>query len=174
LYIAAGIVILVIVAYFFLYDRIAPSGDRSGNIYMFLPELMTNDYRLVEIDVAYNQNQGVVTLTSGCRRIVAYVEPHQAESIYRGINRIYVPRPNGHDIAVDTIENFGIEVIMVKVTELKDNAFYGRLIMKEGNRIVSLDARPSDATAIAVRVGAPVYVKNELMESQGEDVPECG
>lgn len=165
----AGVLIFIPV-YFFLYEYIAPSGVRSGNVFTLLPELMLTEYRMVAVDVFYNEQQGVVTLTSGCKRIVAYVEPHQAESIYRGIKGLYAARPNGHDIAVDTLQSFGIEVVMVKVTELKDNAFYGRIILKQGNKIVSLDARPSDATAIAVRVGAPIYVKYDLLESQGEDI----
>jgi bifunctional DNase/RNase len=154
--------------YFFLYDRMTQSSARESNAFVIFPELMTTNYKLVEVDVAYNQDQGIVTLTSDCREIVAYVEPHQAESIYRGIKGLFVERPNAHDIAVDAFESFGIEVVMVKITDLKDSAFHGRIILKKGNKIASLDARPSDATAIAVRVGAPVFVSNDLMETQGE------
>lgn len=160
--------LITIPIYFFLYDRMTQSSSRESNAFVIFPELMTTNYKLVEVDVAYNENQGIVTLTSECKEIVAYVEPQQAESIYRGIKGLFVERPNAHDIAVDAFDSFGIEVVMVKITDLKDSAFHGRLILKKGNRIASLDARPSDATAIAVRVGAPVFVKNDLMESQGE------
>lgn len=142
----------------------------SGDIFALLSELFTTDYKMVELDVAFDKTQGVITLTSECKRITAYVEPHQAESIYRGINEIFVARPNAHDVTVDAFESLGIDVIMTKVTEIRDNAFYGRLILKKGNKVVSLDVRPSDATAIAVRVGAPIYVKNELLETYGEDI----
>lgn len=163
-------VCVAVSTYFFFYEYIAPSGARSGNLFTLLPELMLTDYSMASVDVLYNEQQGIVTLSSGCKRIIAYVEPYQAESIYRGINNIYVARPNSHDIAMDAIQSFGIEVVMVKVTELKESAFYGRIILKDGNKIVSLDARPSDATAIAVRAKAPIYVKNDLLETQGEDI----
>jgi bifunctional DNase/RNase len=139
-------------------------------LFVILPNLITDDYAKVEIDVAYDSFQGVVSLTSGCKRIVAYVEPAQAESIYRGINDVYASRPNSHDISVDAFENLDIDIVLVKITEIKDGAFYGKLILRSRNKVVELDARPSDATAIAVRMDAPIYINKALLDQEGEAI----
>lgn len=160
---------MVAIVYFALFG-FGKSPSDSGGLVVFLPQLLTRGYSAVEIEVMSDENIGIVTLTAGCERLTAYVEPDQAESIYRGINKMFVDRPNAHDIAIDAFDNFGIEVIMVRINEVLDNAFHGNLILKKGNKIVNLDARPSDATAIAVRAGAPIYVKNELFETDGEKI----
>lgn len=129
--------------------------------------LSTVGYKQVLIDAAIIENQGVVTLTSECYVITAYVEKYQVSSILMGINDVLPPRPNAHDIAADAFDTLGIEVLMVKVTEVRDNSFHGKLILRKGNRIANLDARPSDATAIAVRTDAPIYVKGDLLEEHG-------
>ncbi len=171
-------VVSIFIAFYALFGRffgmqnflLKEFGKSAGNIFISIPDMSTAGYKMVSVDVAYDDKNGVVSLTSGCKRIIAYVERAQAESIYRGIKDIFIARPNAHDIMVDTLENLDIEVVMVKVTELKDNAFYGKIILRQGNKILSLDARPSDATAIAVRTNAPVYLKSDLLESQGEDI----
>ena len=142
----------------------------STNPVLAIPELFTYGYSQVTIDASIDNEGGVVMLTSGCRQIHARVEPAQAESIYNGINGIVSPRPNAHDIVTDAFNNLGIEVLMVKVTDMRNQTFYGKIIVKNGNRIASLDARPSDATAIAVRMHVPVYVKTQLLEENGEKI----
>jgi bifunctional DNase/RNase len=169
----ALIAVFVILTFMFVLSPklgfLEPGAD-AWNLFGLVPGLSTAGYKMVELDVMVGEEAGVVTLTAGCKRIVAYVEAHQAESIYRGINKEYIDRPNAHDITADLLREFNIDVILVKVTEIRDGSFYGKIIMKKGNKIASLDARPSDATAIAVRVGAPVYVKNELLEDYGEEI----
>jgi bifunctional DNase/RNase len=165
-------VVAAAAAYAYLYrpELLNVGSASSGSIFTLIPELSTDGYKLASVDVAYDSQNGVVSLTSGCRRIVAFVERDQAESIYRGINRIIAERPNAHDIMVDSMRDFGIEVVMAKVTDLQNSSFYGSIILRQGNTVSNLDARPSDATAIAVRVGAPVYVKSELFDSEGEEI----
>ena len=145
---------------------IVPNIDISN----LIPSLMTLDYQRVDLDVIYSETQGVVLLTSDCSQIRAFVEPDEAQSIYRGINNIIVARPNAHDIAADAFDGFGIKVIMVKISDVRDGSFYGTLVLEQGKRIYELEARPSDATAIAVRTGAPIYVKNKVLEDYGEDI----
>lgn len=162
--IGAGILVIaiIVIAYLFLAPSPAPTIIITG--------LSTLGYKQVSVDAAIISNQGIVTLTSECYQILAYVEAHQAESIIMGIEGIVPARPNSHDIAADAFESLGIELLMAKVTELRNNTFYGKLILKSGNRVASLDARPSDATAIAVRMGVPIYVKHDLLKEYGESI----
>ena len=138
--------------------------------FVVLSGLSTTGYVQVAVDAEVMGGNGIVTLTGGCYQITAYTEAVQAESIANGLAGHVGFRPGTHDLIKDVFENLGIEVLMVKVTELKNNTFFGRLILRQGNSVVSLDARPSDATAIAVRFGAPVYVKESLMKDLGRKI----
>lgn len=144
-------------------------GGSAGSV-LNIPELSTYGYSQVLVDAGMDSEGGVITLTSGCQQIRAHVEAAQAESIYNGMMGIVSPRPNAHDIAADAFRNLGIEVLMVKVARVENQTFYGRIVLKDGNRIASLDARPSDATAIAVRMQVPIYVKDELLENNGMNI----
>ncbi len=130
--------------------------------------LSTIGYKQVAVNAAVVENYGIVSLSSECYQVIAYVEKHQAESIIMGLEGTVPPRPGSHDIIADAFENLGIELLMVKVTELRNNTFYGKIILKNGNRIANLDARPSDATAIAVRMNVPIYVKEDLLKTYGD------
>jgi hypothetical protein len=59
---------------------------------------------------------------------------------------------------------------MAKVVDLRNGTYIGRLIVKQGTTILGLDARPSDATAIAVRANAPIYIREDLLHEYGEKV----
>lgn len=135
-----------------------------------LPELLPMNYKQVTVTADVANDMGIVTLTSGCKQIIAYTEPEQARSIAAGIAGYIGRRPNTHDLIVDTFESLGIKVHMLKIVEIRNNTFIGRLILQQGKRIVSLDSRPSDGTAIAVRVGAPIYINPQLLEEYGKNI----
>jgi bifunctional DNase/RNase len=111
-----------------------------------------------------------VYLFSGCRRLVMVTNEFQTDSIRMGLEGKLGFRPTTHDMIKNILDAFGLEPIMVKITHLSDNAYFARLFLVQGSRILNLDSRPSDAVAIAVRTGVPVYVNQTLMEEQGEKV----
>jgi len=134
-----------------------------------LPELSTSGFSKVErIQTAITGNLGGVSLKTDCYDLTATVEPEQAISIQRGIDGEYAPRPNAHDIAKEVFDSLKIEVLMVKITELRENAFYAKLILRQGNTILNLDARPSDAVAIALRTNSTIYINQTLLKEQGK------
>ena len=135
-----------------------------------LPELLPTGYELVEVDAAVVDGEGVVTLTSGCKQIVAHTEPEQADSIAAGLEGYVGERPNTHDLMKDAFESLGITVHMLKITEVRDGTFIGKLIVQKGKAIASLDCRPSDGTALAVRMDAPIYINPGLLEEYGENI----
>lgn len=145
--------------------------DNLGVFYIAsLPEMLTTNYTQVAVSADMSDNIGVITLTAGCKQIIAHTEPEQAVSIADGLAGYVGMRPNTHDLIRDTFNGFGVEVIMLKITEIRNSTFMGRLLLREGNKVLSLDARPSDGTAIAVRVGAPIYINDNLLEEYGEDI----
>jgi bifunctional DNase/RNase len=136
-----------------------------------LPELSTSGFSKVEkVETEITEELGSITLRAGCYDLTATVEPEQAASIQRGIEKTYIPRPNAHDIAANVFDTLKIEVLMVKITELREKSFYSKLILRQGNTVLNLDARPSDAIAIALRTNSTIYVNTTLLKEEGEKI----
>lgn len=136
-----------------------------------LPELSTQGFSEVErIDVGIVEDMGIVALKSGCYELVANVEPMQAYSLQLGKEGKFAERPNAHDIAAEVFRNLGIEVLMVKITELRGNAFYAKIFLRQNDKILSIDARPSDAMAIALRMNSTIYINQTLLEEVGRKI----
>lgn len=94
-----------------------------------------------------------------------WVGPFEANSIASEIEKIAPPRPMTHDLLRNAINLFGAEVQRIVVTELRDNTFYAVIEMEwNGNRLI-LDARPSDAIALALRADCPIFVNEEVLKS---------
>ncbi len=133
-----------------------------------IPDLSTVGFAKVEPDAAVSGDTGVVSLTGNCYQMTANTEAVQAESILNGINKVITVRPGTHDLIKDAFDNLKIKVIMVKIVDLRNNTFFGRLILQSEDKIVNLDSRPSDGIAIAVRTDAPIYIKEDLLKQQGK------
>jgi bifunctional DNase/RNase len=162
---AAAIVALIYLTFFPSPPPTIPLLDITT-----LPELSTTGYVEVDVDAAVVEGRGIVSLTGNCWRITATTEPTQAQSIKNGLEGVIGFRPNTHDLMRDIFESLEMEVIMVKIVDMRENTYIGRLILRQGNRVLSLDSRPSDGTAVAVRVGAPIYIKEELLKRHGQYV----
>jgi len=102
-----------------------------------------------------------------------WVGPFEANSIASEIEKISPPRPMTHDLLRNTISLFGADIYRIVVTELRDNTFYAVIEMDwQGGRVM-LDARPSDAIALALRADCPIYVNEEVLKtSQNSPIPE--
>ena len=97
----------------------------------------------------------------------------EATSIDRRVKGIAAPRPLTHDLLVDIAEQLGGQMHSVEVSELKEHTYYAKLKIMRDGEIVHVDARPSDAIAVAVtcKPALPIYVSedvlNDVMEDQG-------
>ena len=92
----------------------------------------------------------------------------QTKSISDGLDGKLDFRPNSHDAIKNIMETFEMETLMVKITHLEQGAYFARIFLLQDTRILNLDIRPTDAIAIAARIGAPIYVSQNLLEEQGE------
>lgn len=88
----------------------------------------------------------------------------EASAILSQIENINTARPMTHDLIKNIINQIGSEVINITVTELKDNTYYATIELMIDNKKLLIDSRPSDAIAIALRVGAPILVDEEVIE----------
>ena len=89
----------------------------------------------------------------------------EAAAIAMELQDFKPPRPMTHDLVAKIIEELKGKVIKVIINEILENTFYAIIEIKEqkGNRIIKIDARPSDAIAVAVRTSAPIYVSEAVM-----------
>lgn len=88
----------------------------------------------------------------------------EATAIAVELEDINFPRPMTHDLLMDIIGNMGGVVDMIEVSDLRDNTFYANIHLNMGDRMVEVDARPSDAIALALRADAPIFVKDRVLE----------
>lgn len=102
--------------------------------------------------------------TEGERRLPIIIGQFEAQAIALELEGIRPPRPLTHDLVKNVLDSLGNILSDVLISELRDGTFYARLNV-EGNSVNhEIDARPSDAIAIAIRFGAPIYVAEAVME----------
>lgn len=94
-----------------------------------------------------------------------WVGHFEASSIANEIEKTAPPRPMTHDLLKNMIQQFGAVVQRVVVTDLKDNTFYAVIELDWDGKSVFLDARPSDAIALAVRADCPIFVNEEVLKA---------
>ncbi|MCD6414216.1 MAG: bifunctional nuclease family protein [Candidatus Diapherotrites archaeon] len=113
---------------------------------------------------------GKIILSSGCYHLALFADARQLDSISKGIRGEIGDRPFAHQLMSDSFEFFGVKVVMVKITKIENNIYYARIILRRNNDVLDIDSKPSDAIALAVRAGAPIYVSNSLLRTHGEKV----
>ena len=102
------------------------------------------------------------------RRLPIWIGIYEARSIALGLDGITVPRPNPHDLIHDMIESLGGDLQRVVITELRGSVYYAVIDVLVDGRSVQIDARPSDAIAVALRFAAPLYVDESVLERGSE------
>jgi len=91
----------------------------------------------------------------------------EAAAILMKLQGASPPRPMTHDLVTDIISELQGEVVRVTVTELRENTYYARITIVQDGREVEVDARPSDAIALAVRCEAQIFAADEVVEESG-------
>mgnify|MGYP006295770783 CR=1 FL=1 len=131
------------------------------------------EVKIAGIQVNLMSNHRVVLLkeVDSDRYLMIWIGPFEAEAINIKLQEVDYPRPLTHDLMRNVIGTLGAEVEQVVVTELRDDTFYARIILTVEGEYVDIDARPSDAMALAVRTEAPIFVADEVMEQAGV-IPE--
>ena len=126
--------------------------------------LSTEGFELVAVDALPMQ----ILLSSGCRELTMVTTESQTYSIATGAEGLRPFRPLTHDLIADVLDIYDMKVLLVKIESLEEGTYFAKLFVAQGNKILSLDSKPSDAIAIAVRTDAPVYLNQTLLEQEGE------
>lgn len=105
----------------------------------------------------------------GSRWLPIYIGPFEARAISLELENIKPPRPLTHDLMRNMLQNLGVGVSRVVITEIHDNTFFAKVGLRGSNVRLDIDARPSDAIALALRMKAPIFVAEEVMSAAGID-----
>ncbi|BDQ02194.1 bifunctional nuclease domain-containing protein [Ignavibacterium sp.] len=101
----------------------------------------------------------------GNRRLPIIIGHFEAQAIALEMEGIKPPRPLTHDLLKSVIDNLGGTVVEIVISELRENTFYAKIVLDVSGLTNEIDARPSDAMALAVRTDAPIYVAEAVMEA---------
>jgi bifunctional DNase/RNase len=94
-----------------------------------------------------------------------WVGSFEANAIFNEIEKFEAPRPMTHDLLRNLIRHLNAELERVVITELKDSTFLAVLWLRQGDESVTIDARPSDAIALALRADCPIFVSEQVMQA---------
>ena len=131
-----------------------------------------NKVPLNVLGISYSQTQtGAYALVlgeeNGNRRIPIIIGAHEAQAIAIQLEGLKPPRPMTHELFYNFAREYGVSVEAVYIFRLEEGVFYSKLICTNGGKRVELDARTSDAIALAMRFHCPIYTTAEILERAG-------
>ena len=122
------------------------------------------------IDPSSNNPIVILKTEEGDQTIPIWIGLLEATSIASALQNVKFERPMTHDLFKNFSEFLNIKVIKIEVCDLKDNTFYALIHFSSEGNMFSLDARPSDAIAIALRFNAPIFIDDSVIDkSKSED-----
>lgn len=137
--------------------------------------------KLNVLGISYSQTQTgayalVLTEEQGERRIPIIIGGFEAQAIAIQLEGLKPPRPLTHDLFLNFAMSFGINLIEVNIYRLEEGVFYSKLICNNGGKDIAIDARTSDAIALALRFKCPIYTTEEILQKSGIviDIQEKG
>jgi uncharacterized protein len=123
----------------------------------------------VRVEMPSNQPIVLLKELDGVRYLPIWLGAVEATAIAFAQQEVSPPRPLTHDLFKDVLMQLGAKLHNVYLTELKDGVFYAQLNFVEGPAI---SARPSDAIALALRIGAPILASEDLLAEAGIEIPD--
>ncbi len=128
--------------------------------------------KLNVLGISYSQTQSgayalVLSEEEGSRRIPIIVGGFEAQAIAIELEGLKPPRPLTHDLLKNLAGSYGIKIIEVNIHKLEDGVFYANIICDNGDRQLVLDARTSDAIALALRFKCPIYTTDDIVDKAG-------
>ncbi|MEJ5202370.1 MAG: bifunctional nuclease family protein [Anaerolineales bacterium] len=125
------------------------------------------------VRVSLTNQQRIVVLRelNAERYLPIWIGPYEAEAITISLQEVEVARPQTHDLLKNVIHALNARLVRVEIIALRDDVFYGNLVLEVNGQTLDVDSRPSDALALAVRFHVPVYVAQDVLDVAGI-VPE--
>lgn len=101
------------------------------------------------------------------RYLPIWIGPGEADAIAVKLQGVNLDRPLSHDLLLSVISNLKASVDSVIIKDLRDDIFYGEIVLNVGKGKVEIDSRPSDALALAVRAGVPIFAEEKVLDMSG-------
>ena len=100
----------------------------------------------------------------GAQRILPiWIGPQEAMQVGAALEHIKMPRPLTHDLFLDALTNLDARVDHVVINDISGQTYFAKMYLRQGSRLMELDARPTDAISLAIREGSPIYVSEEVL-----------
>ncbi|HDH97874.1 MAG: bifunctional nuclease family protein [Deltaproteobacteria bacterium] len=135
----------------------------------------------ITLDTESNSPILILKEENGERTLPIWIGLLEATAIATEMEKIEFARPMTHDLSVNLLKTMEIKIPRIEISDLRDNTYYALITLKQGDREITVDARPSDAVAIALRAEARIFVNESVLKKtqpaketiiSGERTPE--
>lgn len=109
----------------------------------------------------------ILTEANGNKRLPIIIGSFEAQAIALELENIKPPRPMTHDLLKNMVLSLDTEIKHILINELTEGTFYAQIILEKDSQVMELDARPSDAIALAVRFNVSIYVNEQVLNEAG-------
>lgn len=152
--------------------------DRGDERRLLMSDMVEVVIDSIRVSLMSQQRIVILREKENERYLPIWIGVYEAESITMALQDIEVARPLTHDLLRNVFKQFDIRILRIEVTALRDDTYFGNIVAEKDRNIIEIDARPSDALAIAVRTHVPIFVDRSVMDSAGiipeEDIEEDG
>jgi uncharacterized protein len=102
----------------------------------------------------------------GSNTLPIWIGKPEADSIALALGKVETPRPLTHDLVKNIADGLKVKIAKIVITEIQDNTYYAIICFNDGKKETYVDSRPSDAVAVALRVSAPIFVEDNVLEQK--------
>ncbi len=124
------------------------------------------------LDRATNTPVVILQEEEGDRILPIWIGPSEASAIAMQLAAWSFSRPLTHDLLVSVVGGLGGTLDRVIITKVEGNTYYAELVLRRGEEIIAVDARPSDSIAVALRMNAPIFAESSLLERVSVEIAE--
>jgi uncharacterized protein len=128
--------------------------------------------KLSRVVMSEGHDQHVVVLeeADGERRFPILIGGPEVFAIHRAVNSRPPPRPLTHELIASMLDTLNVQIERIVINDLKDGTFFGRVHLRQGDHAYDIDARPSDAIALAMMAGAPIFVAAAVLDEASSGI----
>lgn len=138
-----------------------------------MPDVVEMELLGVRLELPANAPILLLREVSGRRRVLPiYIGGEEAKAIALAIERVATPRPMTHDLMKDLLDELGVSVSRVIVTELRDGTFHAEIELRNGAEVHRVSSRSSDAVALAVRANSGIYASESVLDEAAAPVSD--
>lgn len=150
----------------------------NTNFTIFAPDIMKKiELEIVALSHSITQTHSYAVVLgeiNGLRRLPIVIGGFEAQAIAVALERMHPSRPLTHDLMKNFMNAFNVELMEIVINDLQEGIFYSKLICVSEHDTVEIDSRTSDALALAVRFGCPIYTYEHILESAGILMDDTG